>query len=56
LECIQEAKVAYVAGTSFYSDGGGLNTMRLNFSYETLEKNEEGVKRLAEFFKKQLAK
>ena len=45
IDCIQEAKVAYVAGTSFYCDGGGNNTMRLNFSYETLEKNEEGVKR-----------
>lgn len=56
LDCIKEANVAYVAGTSFYCDGGGLNTMRLNFSYETLEKNEEGVKRLANFFKNKLAK
>ncbi|MDD3534745.1 MAG: PLP-dependent aminotransferase family protein [Candidatus Cloacimonetes bacterium] len=56
LDCIQEAKVAYVAGTSFYCDGGGNNTMRLNFSYETLEKNEEGAKRLGTFFKNLLAK
>jgi 2-aminoadipate transaminase len=46
LDCIKEAKVAYVAGTSFFCDGGGTNSMRLNFSYETLEKNEEGAKRL----------
>jgi 2-aminoadipate transaminase len=56
LECIKEQKVAYVAGTSFFCDGGGTNTMRLNFSYETLEKNEEGVKRMGTFFKDVLAK
>ncbi|MDD2505898.1 MAG: PLP-dependent aminotransferase family protein [Candidatus Cloacimonetes bacterium] len=56
LDCIKEANVAYVAGTSFFCDGGGNNTMRLNFSYETLEKNEEGAKRLGDFFKKVLAK
>jgi 2-aminoadipate transaminase len=56
LDCIKEQKVAFVAGTSFFCDGGGKNTMRLNFSYETLEKNEEGAKRLGDFFKKHLAK
>jgi len=56
LDCIKEAKVAYVAGTSFFCDGGGKNSMRLNFSYETLEKNEEGAKRLGDFFKAKLAK
>lgn len=56
LDCIKEAKVAYVAGTSFFCDGGGTNSMRLNFSYETLEKNEEGAKRLGDFFKNRLAK
>lgn len=56
LECIKEQKVAYVAGNSFFCDGGGKNTMRLNFSYETLEKNEEGCKRLGTFFKEQIAK
>lgn len=56
LQCIKEENVAYVAGTSFFCDGGGKNTMRLNFSYETLEKNEEGAKRLGNFFKKQLKK
>lgn len=56
LDCIKQANVAYVAGTSFFCDGGGQNTMRLNFSYETLEKNEEGAKRLGSFFKDVLAK
>ena len=52
LECIKEAKVAYVAGNSFYCDGKGFNTMRINFSYETVDKNREGMERLGAFFKK----
>jgi len=54
LDCIKEANVAYVAGDSFFCNGKGQNTMRINFSYETLEKNREGVKRLAEFYKKHI--
>ncbi|WP_461639990.1 aminotransferase-like domain-containing protein [Labilibaculum euxinus] len=42
-----EKKVAFVAGNVFYCDGGGHNTMRLNFSYVNNEKAIEGVKRLA---------
>ena len=49
---IVEEQVAYVAGGAFFCDGSGQNTMRLNFSYETLEKNEEGIKRLGRFLKK----
>lgn len=56
LDCIKDQKVAYVAGNSFFCDGSGTNTMRLNFSYETLEKNDEGMKRLGTFFKERLAK
>ncbi len=52
LDCVREANVAYVAGDSFFCNGKGQNTMRINFSYETIEKNREGVKRLAEFLKK----
>ncbi|HNT52629.1 MAG TPA: PLP-dependent aminotransferase family protein, partial [Candidatus Syntrophosphaera sp.] len=55
LDCIKEANVAYVAGTSFFCDGTGQNTMRLNFSYESLETNREGCQRLGNFFKKVLA-
>lgn len=40
--------VAFVAGSSFYCDGTGHNTMRLNFSYSNYVEIEEGVKRLAE--------
>lgn len=52
LDCIKEANVAYVAGNSFYCDGKGYNTMRLNFSYESIENNVEGCKRLGAFLKK----
>ncbi|MDD4223763.1 MAG: PLP-dependent aminotransferase family protein [Candidatus Cloacimonetes bacterium] len=55
LDCIKEQKVAYVAGTSFFCDGKGQHTMRLNFSYESEENNREGCKRLGTFYKKVLA-
>jgi 2-aminoadipate transaminase len=42
-----EQKVAYVPGSTFYCNGEGKNTMRLNFSFMGFEKNEEGIKRLA---------
>ncbi|MFA7057580.1 MAG: PLP-dependent aminotransferase family protein [Candidatus Cloacimonadales bacterium] len=44
---IATENVAFVAGSSFYCDDSGKNTMRLNFSYASKEKNLEGVKRLA---------
>jgi len=39
--------VAYVVGASFYPNGGGHNTMRLNFSFPTEEEIREGIRRLA---------
>ncbi|MBW6514330.1 MAG: PLP-dependent aminotransferase family protein [Candidatus Syntrophosphaera sp.] len=56
LDCIKEQNVAYVAGTSFFCDGKGQHTMRLNFSYESEENNREGCKRLGTFYKQVLAK
>lgn len=47
-----EEKVAFVLGTSFYCNGEGKNTLRCNFSYMSKEKNEEGVRRLANAIKK----
>lgn len=41
------ARVAYVAGTGFYSDGLGSRQMRLSFCYPTPEQITEGVRRLA---------
>ena len=43
---IQE-NVAFIIGEVFFCDGGGQNTLRLNFSYVSDEKMVEGVKRLA---------
>jgi 2-aminoadipate transaminase len=39
-------KVAFVPGGSVQPNGGGLNTMRLNFSYSTPENIREGMTRL----------
>uniref|UniRef100_A0A7C4NMV0 PLP-dependent aminotransferase family protein n=1 Tax=Staphylothermus marinus TaxID=2280 RepID=A0A7C4NMV0_STAMA len=43
---IEKYGVAYVPGASFHTDGTGRNSMRLNFSYPSVEKIVEGVKRL----------
>ena len=40
-------KVAYVIGSAFFPNGGGENTMRVNFSHPTNEKIGEGIKRLS---------
>lgn len=40
-------KVAYVPGESFHPNGGGKNTMRLNFSMATPERITAGIERLA---------
>ncbi len=41
-----ENKVAYIVGSAFYANGKGHNTFRLNFSFPTLDKIEEGIKRI----------
>lgn len=43
--------VAYVAGSCFYPDKSGKNTMRLNFSYSSFKDIDEGIKRLAKAIK-----
>jgi 2-aminoadipate transaminase len=42
--------VAYIVGNVFFADGGGANTLRLNFTNESPERIEEGVKRLGRVF------
>ena len=42
-----ERKVAFVPGTPFYPNGGGKNTMRLNFSNASSENILEGIARLS---------
>jgi 2-aminoadipate transaminase len=43
-----EQQVAFVPGFSFFPEGGGQNTLRLNFSYPPVEDIEEGVRRLGQ--------
>lgn len=46
--------VAFVIGEVFYCDGGGKNTMRLNFSYVTDAQMDEGIKRLGNAIRKMM--
>ena len=56
LEKATAAKVAYVPGFAFYpGDGGGLHSMRLNFSYAKEEVINEGIYRLGVTMKEELA-
>ncbi len=46
LKVAVEKKVAFVPGGSFHPNGGGENTMRLNFSFSSPEVIREGITRL----------
>jgi len=50
-----EKNVAYIPGSAFYPDGGGHNTMRLNYSKPNEDEIEEGIKKLAEVFQEALS-
>ena len=50
-----EEKVAFVPGNVFYPNGGGQNTMRLNFSCMQPPQIREGIARLGRAIKRQLA-
>ncbi len=50
-----ENKVAYVIGSAFYCNGKGQNTMRLNFSFPSETKIEEGIKRLAKMIQENMS-
>lgn len=49
-----EQKVAFVPGAAFYPNGGGHNTMRLNFSNATPEKIQLGISRLGKAIKEKM--
>ena len=53
-----EAKVSYLAGECFFTEGGGKgkNAMRISFGNVTPEKINEGMKRLGSFVKTELEK
>ncbi len=43
---VEEERVAYVPGAAFYPNGGGISTMRLNFTHAPAEVVRDGVARL----------
>ena len=45
-------KVAFVPGASFFADGSGKNTMRLNFTNAAIERITEGIGRLGRVLRK----
>ena len=56
LKAAVKEKVAFVPGTPFYPNGGGHNTMRLNFSYGSEAMIEEGIARLGRVVTQQIAR
>lgn len=50
-----EKNVAFVAGSTFFCNNSGHNTMRINFSYSNNSDIETGVKRLSLVIKEELA-
>jgi 2-aminoadipate transaminase len=46
--------VAYVCGNAFFPDGGGHNTMRLNFSHASDEMIAEGIQRLGRVIREEI--
>jgi 2-aminoadipate transaminase len=47
LERALEQKLAFVVGRAFHCDGSGQNTLRLNFSYPSIQQLDTAAKRLA---------
>ena len=54
LKLALEEDVAFVVGTAFHCDGGGKNTLRLNFSYPSSEQLKTGVQRIARAIRKMI--
>ncbi len=55
-EAAIKEKVAFVPGTPFFVDGGGVHNMRLNFSNADEDKIQEGIARLGQIIKRLLSK
>lgn len=51
-----QKKVAFVPGAPFHANGGGDNTMRINFSFSSPDTIREGVTRLSLTLKEMLAR
>jgi 2-aminoadipate transaminase len=55
LKIAVQRKVAFVPGEAFHPNGGGKNTMRLNFSNATNQGIQEGIYRMSVVFKEMIA-
>lgn len=55
LERAIQKKVAFVCGSVFYCNNEGHNTLRMNFSYSDEKNTYEGVRRLAEAIREEMA-
>jgi 2-aminoadipate transaminase len=51
-----ERKVAFVPGAAFHANGGGANTMRINFSYSRPDTIREGITRMGGVLKELIHK
>ncbi len=51
-----EKNVAYVTGQPFHCDGSGKNTLRLNYSFPSIEGIEKGIKILSDVIKEFICK
>jgi 2-aminoadipate transaminase len=56
LKVALQHKVAFVPGESFHPNGGGKNTMRLNFSYSNPDTIREGITRMGTVLKELVRK
>ncbi|MCX8188717.1 MAG: PLP-dependent aminotransferase family protein [Nitrososphaeria archaeon] len=56
IDVIEKYGVAYVPGASFFVDGTGWNTMRLNFSFPDEEQIKVGIERLSKAVKEEAKK
>ncbi len=52
---LRDERVAFVPGGAFFADGGGKNTMRLNYSLPSEAVIDEGVQRLGRLVVRQIA-
>jgi len=55
-DALEQEKVAFVPGSSFFPRGGGERTCRLNFSYAGPDLIDEGIRRLGSVVKRKLVR
>lgn len=53
-EAIEDKQVAFITGESFFADGSGQNTMRLNFSNSSVSQIKQGMAALGEVFSRHM--